>query len=503
MSKLSKNIIYNFFGQGLLLVLGFVAVKYIFKQLGEDALGVIYFTLTMNVVLSAVLEMGICSTTVREISGHFESDPDYIQELIRTFSLFYWVAYALLGIAIYFLAPVLVEKWIHLKTMDIATAIYVLRILGISSLITLPKSFYISILRGLQRMEFNNIIDVAVSGLQQFGTILILAFGGNLFHVVYWFVICYGISILSYLVVFAHFFSIIAIVPKYFNTVIKRNIKYCLSMTSISILVMIHTMGDKVIISKMLPISIFGFYIFAYNTVSKLTLVTSSTFQAAFPSFSALFKAGDRIGMITQYKKMQDLLCFATVPLFAFIPFAATPLFNYLFNAEVAKMLFLPITLLCVGFYMNGTVNIPYAFSLGVGRPDIVARQNFYALFVVLPVTLLLIYYLGLVGAGLSWIFYHLFYYSYAMPRICLECIEIPVKNWYLHVFKIFVLIGGTYGIAGLILKVIGIQSIFSLSLTYTITSVVFLLISGMMIGDDLRGTLVRLLRGVKICRFL
>ena len=160
MSRLSKNIIYNLFGQGLLLVLGFVAVRYIFRQLGEDALGIIYFTAMMNAVLCAVLEMGICSTTVREVSGHFESDPNYIQELIRTFSLFYWGAYVLLGLAIYFLAPVLVEKWINLKTMDSATAIYVLRILGIASLVALPKSFYVSLLRGLQRMEFNNFIDV-------------------------------------------------------------------------------------------------------------------------------------------------------------------------------------------------------------------------------------------------------------------------------------------------------------------------------------------------------
>ncbi len=72
MSRLAKNIIYNLCGQALLLLLGFVAVKYVFRQLGEDAFGVIYFTLTVNAVLCAMLEMGICSTTVREVSAHSE-----------------------------------------------------------------------------------------------------------------------------------------------------------------------------------------------------------------------------------------------------------------------------------------------------------------------------------------------------------------------------------------------------------------------------------------------
>ena len=63
MSRLSKNIIYNLCGQGLLLILGFVAVKYIFKQLGEDVLGIIFFAAIMNIVLVAVLKLGISATT--------------------------------------------------------------------------------------------------------------------------------------------------------------------------------------------------------------------------------------------------------------------------------------------------------------------------------------------------------------------------------------------------------------------------------------------------------
>jgi len=70
----------------------------------------------MNAMLYAVLNMGIASTTVREVSGHYELEPDYVKKLVRTFSLLYWVAYALIGFAIFFLAPILVSKWINLNT---------------------------------------------------------------------------------------------------------------------------------------------------------------------------------------------------------------------------------------------------------------------------------------------------------------------------------------------------------------------------------------------------
>ncbi len=498
MSRLSKNIIYNLLGQGLLLVPSFVAVKYIFGRLGEDALGIIYFTLMMNAVLCAVLEMGICSTTVREISAHFESEPNYIRDLIRTFSLFYWGVYALLGVTIFFLAPVLVEKWINLKTMDTATAIYVLRILGIASLVALPKSLYVSLFRGLQKMEFNNLIDVVTSGIQQLGIILILALGGNLFYVVYWFTACYGLGIFAYLAVSSRFFPLRAFVPGYSSGVVKRNLGFASRMMSISVMATIHMQADKLIISKLLPIGAFGYYGVAYGNVSKGTLVTGAISQAAYPSFSVMAKAGDRTGMMSQYRKLQDLLCFGIVPIFTAVPFALLPLFSYLLNEEAARLLLLPTTLLCMGFYMNGTLNVPYVFSLAVGKPEIAARQNFYALFVVLPVTALLIYFFGLTGAGLSWVFYHIFAYSYGMPRICRECMEIPVRMWYFHVLKIFTLVGLTYGVAWIILGIIDNHSIPSLALAYVGASIVFLIGAYFLIGDELRGSLSGLLHTLK-----
>lgn len=490
MSRLSKNIIYNLFGQGLLLVLGFISVKYIFKQLGEDALGIIYFTAVMNVALTGVLNKGIYATTVREVSAHFNDEPGYIRDFIRTGSLFTWSVYIFLGMMVYFGAPILVEKWINLKTIDSATATSILRILGISTLISFPRSFYASLLRGLQRMEFNNFIDVGTGGLQQFGTILILTSGGNLFHVVYWFALCYGLSALAYFTISSRFFSIQSLVPKYSSSIIKRNWEFASKMVSISALSMINWRADKVIISKLLPVGVLGYYSVAYGVVSKAGLITGAISSAAFPVLSALFKVGDRGSLMSQYRKLQDLICFITVPLFAAIPFAALPVFTYLFNEEIARTLLLPVTLLSLGSYMNGTLNLPYQFSLAAGKPEIAVRSNIYALFIVLPLTVLLIYLFGLTGAALSYVLLNLFVYVYAVPRICTECMEIRVRMWYSHVIKAYILASLTYGLAWIALEFFGTHSILSLSLAYTGASLIFLIGAYIMIGDELRETL-------------
>ena len=269
-------------------------------------------------------------------------------------------------------------------------------------------------------------------------------------------------------------------------------------MIFISILSMIGSRADKIIVSKLLPIGVLGYYGFASNAVSKAALITGAISQAAFPSLAALFKTGDRKRLIAQYAELQDLICYITVPLFAAFPFAALPLFTYLFNLEIAKTLLLPVSLLSLGFYMNGTLNLPYQFSLAAGKPEISVRSNLYAVLIILPITVLLIYKLKLLGAGLSSVLLHLFIYAYAIRRICRECIGFPARMWYLHVLKFYALAGLIYGSAWIILEFLCAHSFFSKAIAYSGATIIFLSSAYFIIGDELRKTIDN-----KLFRFL
>jgi O-antigen/teichoic acid export membrane protein len=489
MSRLSKNVVHNLIGQTLLILLGLIAVRLIFRRLGSDVFGVILFTQTVNLVLVAALELGISSTTVREVSSHFREDPGYVGSFIATASCIYWIAYILLAALILLFAPALVTKWINLRSLDAATAADILRILGLSALLALPRSLYGSLFRGLQRMAFPNIVDVATSALQQGGIILILAAGGRVFPVVDWFALVYALSILAYLVGSSRVVGWRALMPRYSGGIVRRNLRFSSYMASVSLLAAIHTQADKLVVSKLLPVSALGYYSFASSTVSRATVLTSSVAQAAFPVFSELFHVGDLGGLVRQYRKVQDFISYATVPIFAGIVFAALPLFTYVFDRAVAEQLLVPLVLICIGYYMNATLNAPYVFSLAVGRPEISAKQNFLALLITVPLTFVLVHYLGLIGAGLSWVVYHLFSYAYAVPRICRECIGMPVTSWYLNTGKIMALTVTVYGVAWIVVSALGPLSTLRLGVAYAVASVAFSFAAYFMIGPELRNS--------------
>jgi len=490
-SRVSKNIIYNGLGQGLSILLSFVAVRFVFRRLGGDALGLIYFSVAFSAALSVAVQLGICESAVREVASHHRNRPEYIESLIRTSSLLYWTGFLALALVAYAAAPYLVYHWVKLGSLDALTAIKIMRILTLGALVALPGGLYRALLVGLQHMGVTNLIDVGGKALQQAGIFLVLLVHGSLFHVAYWIAFSTLAPIVVYGVACTHFFSARALLfPGFSRAVIKENIAYASGLMTITLCGWILSQADKVIISKLLPLTLLGIYTFARGAINQGMLLTGAINGAIFPHFSALHGAGKMEELKFEYNRIHDLICLGTVPVFAAVPFAVIPVFSRALDMPSARLLLLPCTFLCVGYYMNGTLTAPYVVSLAVGRPDISARQSAMALFVVVPASVIAIYFFGLNGAGFSWVIYHIFAYSYGQPRICRECLGMSARTWYWHFLRIFGAGLLVYGAAWVTLALMGAFSLVHLTFAYAVATLLYGVFALRMMGDDARRTL-------------
>lgn len=491
MSNLTKNIIYNLFGYISIAITGFVSVRYIFRDLGEDVLGIIYFTSMLNALFLMLMDLGISATTMREVSVHYKEKPNYISQLIRTISLFYWAAFALFGILLYFMTPFIVRHWINLSSMDLADAIYIIRILSVTSLFALPQSLYASIFKGLQRMEYNNIINVVFTVIRQFGTIVILGLGGSLHHVIYLHAACYSFPVFAFIIFAVQYFPKQAFLPAFFSKVIKQNFGFISKLTLQTIVLAIYQQLDRLIISKFLPIGVLGFYSFAYSNVQRAAILQHSVDVAAFPSFSAVYGRKEPKDLISLYRQLQDLICFGNVPVLALVLFILLPLFSYLFNSEIAQIMYLPTVLLCFGAYLSGTIRLPHTLAMAIGKPEINVKKDFYSLLIVLPLTVILVYRFGLIGAGIAFILRFLFAYIYAVPKYCSQCLKMSSIEWYWHIVKILVLTTLTYGVAWFGLTIVKDFSIILIIVAYFSATIIFLIVSFLLIGEELRDVIL------------
>src|SRR5437667_399315 len=224
MTRLTKNIIYNVTGQSLVLILSLVAVRFLFRRLGDDVFGIVFFNIVLTQVLSSAL--------------------------------------------------------------------------------------YASLIRGRQMMHLSNGIDVGASLTQQGGLLIVLLAGGGIYAVAGWISISALLAIAAYMIMSARLFDWRSLAPSWSLPVIRRNLGFSSQMMVISSLALVHTQAGQVVVSKLLPIAEFGFYSFIWSVVNRALLLAAAVAQAAFPSFSELFAAGDQPRLLQQYRKLQDLVCY-------------------------------------------------------------------------------------------------------------------------------------------------------------------------------------------------
>lgn len=445
MSILKKNILSNLIGQTALLLIGFVSFRYVYTSLGEDGLGIIYFSLMLSTMLTASLELGMSKTTVRELAGYKITEPDYVIKLLQTFSFIYLCAYVLLSITFALSVPLITGSWVILTTMDRDLANHALMIIGTSSLLSIPKAFLSSVCVGLQKMHVNNAINVIIAILQQAGIILLLLEGNNIVQVGYWIAATNALNVLAYLFFVSRLVTFKALLPKFSMAVIVRVKKYLTKMAWISVLSMVTKQMDKLLISILLPIGVLGIYSFAYMTVTKLSLITDSIMQAVFPVFSELDRQNDNLKSYDRFFSIQDILIYGLVPVYVAIVFLALPLFTALLDEVKARTLILPILFLSLAFYLNGLLKLFNTYVSANGKPIFILRGIILMLFVAVPATVLLINKYGMAGAAFSWVMISITGACYMVPVVYLKELHKPIRLWLWPVFLASVAVCITY----------------------------------------------------------
>ena len=486
-SRVARNIAANLGGQLAILLLGLLAARLIFSGLGQEVLGIVLFVQTFNLALAGILDFGVSSVTVREVAAHVDDDPGYVRDLVRTASSLYWATFAVASGALVLAAPWIATHWIHLQTMSAKEATDVMRVLGVAALTALPRALYVSLFRGLQRMGFNNGIDAATGVLQQLGTVLIVMFGGGLFSIVLWLAATYGLQLATYWFVLSRVMSTWALVPGWSGPVIRHNARFSAHMMSISWLAAVHTYVDKLVVSKLLSVATFGWYTFATSMVARGALVPQAIGDAAYPSFSKLFQENNRPAMLAQYRALQDLVCVTTLPLYVGIIFLTVPLLTAVFDRQVAAAVLFPVAVLCLGYFMNGMLVLPYMYSLAVGKPQITSSLSLAAVFIVVPVTVAGVARFGVAGASLGYLCYHLFFYAVAIPKYCRECLQMPASSWYRQVGRMAAAGAATYGLGWLVAWFTAGSATFALSIAFVIATLLFSVIAIRLVDPSLR----------------
>lgn len=397
----------NFAGVGWSFLTQIVCVPLYLKFLGIEAYGLIGFYLMLQAIFQ-VLDFGLSPTMNREMA-RYSVQPEKAAEardLVRTLEGGYWLIGIAIGAVMLAAAPAIAADWIKAGAIPVRDVQHTVMLMGVLAVFQWPVSFYQGGLMGLRRQVLCNGINISFSTLANGGAVLILWRVSPTIQAFFlWLVAANAIKA----ILVANFLwrSLPpASRPPQFDLGKVRNIwRFAAGMSGITACALILTQLDKVILSRLLDLKVFGYYTLAGMFGSGLSMIVATVFNTIFPRFSALAAAGNEESLKHLYHRCTQLMAVLILPLASVLALFSTDILQFWTkNAEVARHAGPIAALLVIGSALNGLMYLPYALQLAYGWTSLGLRISIFLTIPVVPVIWYMAKSYGAVGAASVWV---------------------------------------------------------------------------------------------------
>lgn len=434
MTILKKNILANFVGSTWQSLIGFLFVPVYIKFIGMEGWGLVGFYSTLQAVF-ALLDMGLNSTLSRE-TARLTTHPDKASEvrnLVKTLEAVYWGISVCVGGIVLCFAQYIASHWI--KSVGIPTGIVhnSVVLMGVVIAIQMPISFYSGGLIGLQKQVLLSYVNITISTIRVLGAIVVLwVVSPTVTAFFVWQII---VSSLHLVVVYAYLWTNLPASEKQasFDLKILRSVwRFTAGMGGISVLAVVLAQADKIVLSRILDLSDFGYYVLASMVAMGLGRIFTPIFTAVYPRFVQLVSLGDQDGLTVLYHKTCQFLAVLVLPIALLIAsFSYEIVLIWTQDIIAAQKTYLLISILVSGSAIAGLMNLPYALQLAFGWTSLSLTKTSIGVVLIVPMCIYAATHFGAIGAAFSWLVLNLGMFLFEIPVMHHYILTAEKFKWY------------------------------------------------------------------------
>ncbi len=270
------------------IAISLLALPFYLRFLGVEAYGLIAFYTVIQSV-SQVLDMGLAPTMSREVARSAERR--HVSDLLHTLGIVYLSISAVIVILSLITAPWIGHHWLDSETISADTVVKAILLMGLNLACRWPISLYQAALVGAHRLGLSSTVSIVTNISGAIITIVILAYVSPSIEAFFLVQACMGLFHVSVLRILAR--RIVGLKGARFDlTGLRRIWRFSIGMSGISITSLAFTQLDKVLLSKLLDLRDFGYYMLAVLLAGGLQIFISPAFNSIFPRFAALIERG-------------------------------------------------------------------------------------------------------------------------------------------------------------------------------------------------------------------
>lgn len=435
MSRVRSNIVANLIGNVWTAVMSLVFVPVYLHYLGIEAYALIGVFATLQALFS-VLDMGLGSTANRELA-RLTVEPEgavVARNLIRTLEVIYWGVAIFIGAAIALLAPVITHHWIKPGALDPALIQKAITIMGVSAALQWPMGLYSGGMMGLQRQVLQSSLVAGMMTVRGVGAVLVLSLiSSSIVTFFLWQVLISGFYTLLLRWMLWRSLPFASTSPIFEVAQFRRIWRFAAGLSGISLSVILLTQMDKVLLSRVLSLEMFGYYTLAGVTATSLTRLVGPVFYAVYPRFSQLVAAGEQDALKQLYHRSSQLMTVMILPAAIVISlFSKELLLLWTRDPITAGNTHTILSVLIIGTALNGLMNIPYALQLAYGMTKLAFYSNVIAVILLVPLMVFMASRYGAVGAASVWVLLNAGYIVFQLQLMHRRILRGEAFRWYL-----------------------------------------------------------------------
>jgi O-antigen/teichoic acid export membrane protein len=431
-----RNLVANYVGQGWIALMNLAFIPFYIKYLGIEAYGLIGMFAILQACLS-LLDLGMTPTLGREMArftggGHSNES---IRDLLRSIEVVSFSGGILIAISVALSSDWIVSSWLNNNTLSYNSVNQAIILMGFVASLRFMEAIYRSAIVGLQRQVLFNLISAVFATFRNLGALIVLVFVKSTIEAFFIWHAFISIFALTILVLTTY-----QCLPKgkrngRFSTLAIKGIwRFAGGMMIISILSIILTQLDKVLLLKLLSLEDFGYYTLAATIGSGLIIFIQPIIQAIYPRLCELYEKNDKVKLYETFHEGAQMVTISTGAVAIVVIFFSDD-FLMLWSQDenlTMKVSYL-LKLLMFGNLLNALVWIPYQLQLANGWTSFGVINNVVAICFVVPALLLLVPIYGAHGAAWIWITLNLGYCLISVQLMFRKILITEKWKWYLQ----------------------------------------------------------------------
>ena len=361
--KFVTNTFFNVLGRSWSFLITLLLTPYVLSRLHVADFGA-WVLLTILINSFNLLDLGLGFAFVRYIAAYYtHEDYESINKVIFSGLTFYSLL-GIFGIG----AGLLIERPL-LQLLRVTAAHNTYFLVLLTCAVGNISAMYLSVLKGIQRMDKQNSIEITMSVLNVFGTVYFLEAGLGIFGLALNALINAVLAIgLSFATV-KRTVSKISLGWNFDVRLLREMFGYGLKISVSRIGNMICFQADKLIVSRVLGLAAVSFYEVAARLTSFMRAVPLVMLSALIPATSELGARKDDRKIERTYLIISKYIAIVTVAGVAFLILDAKSIVRLWLGSTFDRSALL-IQVLAIGYGANILGGAASQIGAGVGRPE-------------------------------------------------------------------------------------------------------------------------------------